>query len=159
MRYQAGATHVIQRQRITPKIGLPPFVRSNLDALVLAVGRQELYFFPDLLLVRDGGTFGAISYRDLKIETRTSRFIEDESVPSDAEVVDRSWKYVNKNGAPDKRFKDNRELPAVLYEEIKLSSSTGLNELLQVSRKGIGAQLESALVDLSRCAGERQDAI
>lgn len=158
-RYQAGATHIVQRQRITPKLGLPPFIKSNLDAPVMAVGRQELYFFPDLILVLDGGMFGAIRYQDLKIEIRTSRFIEEEGVPSDAEVVGHSWKYVNKKGTPDKRFKDNRELPVLLYEEIKLSSSTGLNELLQVSRKGIGAQLEKALVDLGNCARGRKDVV
>jgi len=27
-----------------------------------------------------------------------------------------TWKYVNKKGDPDKRFKDNRKIPIVLYE-------------------------------------------
>lgn len=49
-------------------------------------------------------------------------------------MVDRTWRYVNKKGGPDKRFKDNRELPVCLYDEVQLSSSTGLNALLNLSR-------------------------
>ncbi|WP_462388382.1 hypothetical protein [Acidovorax sp. Q11] len=58
---------------------------------------------------------------------KSIRFIEDGSPPRDAQVIDRTWRYVNKKGGPDKRFKNNRELPVCLYDELQLSSSTGLN--------------------------------
>lgn len=144
-RYQAGATQIVRRQRIIPKLGLPPFLQCNLDTPVLPVGRQELYFLPDLILVRDASTFGAIGYHDLKLEIRASQFIEENDLPAEAEVVEYTWKYVNKKGTPDKRFKDNRQLPVVRYEEIRFTNPAGLNELIQISRKGIGAHLESAI--------------
>ena len=90
-----------------------------------------------------------MSYRDLRVSIRDQRFIESDGVPSDAKVVDRTWKYVNKKGGPDRRFKDNRELPICLYEEIALSSDTGLNELLQISRQGPGADLARAFASLN----------
>jgi hypothetical protein len=62
---------------------------------------------------------------------------------------------VNKKGGPDKRFKDNRELPIVLYEDVHLSSATGLNELLQVSRCGAGEALEGAARQLAELTGLR----
>ncbi len=63
--------------------------------------------------------------------------IETEGVPSDSKIVGRTWKYVNKKGGPDKRFKDNRELPIALYQAVHLNSQTGLNELLHVSSVGV----------------------
>jgi hypothetical protein len=52
---------------------------------------------------------------------------------------------VNKSGGPDRRFRDNRELPVCAYEEIRLQSATGLNEVLQVSRTGVAVRLQHAI--------------
>ena len=41
---------------------------------------------------------GAVPYLDLRIRRATTRFVEDGIVPSDSQVVDRTWKYVNKKG-------------------------------------------------------------
>ncbi|MGH9363798.1 MAG: hypothetical protein ACRD1B_00840, partial [Thermoanaerobaculia bacterium] len=54
-------------------------------------------------------------------------------------------RYVNKKGRPDRRFKDNREIPICAYEQIQLSSTTGLNEVIQVSRRGASNALTAAL--------------
>lgn len=59
--------------------------------------------------------------------------IEHESVPTDAPVVGSTWQYVNKSGGPDRRFNNNRQLPILQYGELHLTSSTGLNEVIQVS--------------------------
>lgn len=80
----------------------------------------------------------------------TGRFIESNGVPGDASVVDHIWRYVNKDGNPDRRFKINSRVPVVEYENIHLTSSTGLNELVQVSRVGAGSAFESALQSLAR---------
>ena len=75
-------------------------------------------------------------------------FVEEESVPRDSQVVDRTWRYVNKKGGPDKRFSNNRELPVVLYEEMYLTSSSGLNEIIQLSRIGYGTRFKEAAICL-----------
>ena len=76
---------------------------------------------------------GALNYSDIETFAHTTRFIESEKVPGDASVVGSTWKYVNKSGGPDKRFKDNRELPICLYGEIELKSASGLNTILMFS--------------------------
>ena len=65
-------------------------------------------------------------------------------------VVDRTWKYVNKSSGPDKRFKDNRELPIVLYEDIHFTSNTGLNERIEISRTGFGDEFASSINALAK---------
>ena len=79
------------------------------------------------------GTFGGIPYHDFHVEQRLTRFIEDEPVPADATVVDRTWRYVNKSGGPDRRFNNNAQLPVVQYGVLVLTSSRGLNVHLNTS--------------------------
>jgi hypothetical protein len=141
----AGATSVVRRQPIRLSKKSPPFVTTNIETPMVPVGRQTLYFFPDRILVFERNAVGAASYRDLMIERSTGRFIEDGVLPQDATVVDRTWKYVNKKGGPDKRFRDNRELPIALYEYIHLTSGSGLNELIQFSRPDAGRAFEVSL--------------
>ena len=133
-KYHAGASSLVRRKPTTIKQAAPPYVKTNISTIAIEVGRQTLHFFPDRILVYASNAVGAVSYQDLQIVSQHSRFIEDESVPSDAKIVDHTWQYVNKNGGPDKRFKNNRRLPMCLYDEIDLSSSNGLNERIQLSR-------------------------
>ena len=70
-----------------------------------------------------------------------------------------TWKYVKKKGGPDKRFKDNRELPIVVCEGLHFTSATGLNELVQVSRSGAGAPLEAAIRHMAGLGGGQTVAV
>lgn len=144
-KYHAGASNLLQRKPTSITKAEPPFVKTNVKTIAIGVGRQTLYFFPDRVLVYDVNGVGAVNYSSLQITVNPTRFIEDEGVPRDAEVVDRTWRYVNKSGGPDKRFKDNRQIPICRYEQINLSSSMGLNEILQVSRCGFGDRFSTAV--------------
>lgn len=135
---RAGASTLIQRHGIQLLKRCPPYVKTNIAIPCIPVGNQCLYFFPDKVLVFDLKGVGAVSYAGLQIDVEPTRFIEDGAVPKDATVVDRTWPFVNKNGGPDRRFKGNRELPVVLYEDIHFRSATGLNERIEISRVGLG---------------------
>jgi hypothetical protein len=144
-KYHAGASSEVNRKATSVILGRPSFVKCNLDVPVLGVGRQTLYFFPDRLLVFDSEAVGAVPYQSLQIERMTTRFIESGAVPNDSQIVGRTWTYVNKKGGPDRRFSNNRELPICEYESLHLSSASGLNEVLQVSRVGAGETLSQYL--------------
>ena len=148
---QTGAGTLQRRRRIVPRRSLPPRIACNLAVPTLSAGRQTLYFFPDRVLVYDRRRIGAVPYEDLRVEADAVRLIEDETVPSDAEIVDRTWRYVNKDGGPDRRFRDNPELPVVLYGRLHLTSPTGLNEMFQCSRVEAFRAVASAL-DQQRAA-------
>lgn len=148
-KYHGGAGQLVRRKRISVANGQPPYVKTNIAAPVLRLGANSLYFFPERLLVFGHNGVGAISYDDLSIVINEKRFIEDESVPRDAHVVDQTWQYVNKSGGPDRRFSNNRQIPVCLYEELWLNSPSGLNEVVQLSRTGLGAQLDRALQSMA----------
>ena len=142
---QAGAGAVVKRHIVRPAKRPPSRVKTNIEVPAIPVGRQTLHFFPDRLLVIDHNGAGAIGYAQLRLDMRQTQFIERQGVPADAQVVGRTWQYVNKGGGPDRRFKNNPEIPIALYEEIHLTSATGLNEVIQVSKIGTGEQLRQGV--------------
>ncbi len=144
-KYHAGASGIVKRKQFSLTTGAPPFVKTNVEVPLVPVGKQVLAFMPDRLLVFEPAAVGAISYSALDLNIAESQFVEEEAVPQDATVVGRTWRYVNKKGGPDRRFKDNREIPICAYEQIHLSSSTGLNEVIEVSRRGATTALSEAL--------------
>ena len=143
----AGASELIKRKSIQLSLNPPPYVSTNLAIPCVPVGSQKLYFFPDRVLVYENGRVGAVSYSDLNIQLQNSRFIEEEA-PRDAQVVDHTWRYVNKSGGPDKRFRDNRQLPICFYGEIHFTSQSGLNELIQLSKPNIGGDFDKSIQSL-----------
>jgi hypothetical protein len=148
-KYHAGAGHLVQRNVTAVRTAAPPFFQKNVPVLSIGVGRQTLYFLPDRLLVYDAAGVGAVSYRTLEVSAARQRFIESSGVPSDATVVDRTWQYVNKDGGPDRRFRYNSQIPICLYDELTLRTASGLNEVVQVSRSGIGEGFAAAVRHLA----------
>lgn len=144
-KYHAGASALVQRSATRIRTEAPPMLKTNVPVLSVGVGRQTLYFLPDRLLVYDRVDVGAVSYRTLDVVASKQRFIEDGAVPSDAMVVDRTWRYVNKNGGPDRRFNANPQLPICLYDELTLRTGSGLHEIVQVSRPGVAEGFAAAI--------------
>lgn len=149
-KYHAGASSLVRRKTTFIRKAEPPYVKSNIETIAIGVGRQTLYFFPDRVLIYESNGVGAVGYQELRINVKPRKFIEDGTPPRDARVVDRTWKYVNKSGGPDRRFNGNRELPICLYDEISLSSQTGLNEILQISRCDIASAFSEAILVIAR---------
>lgn len=147
-KYHAGANNLLGRKSISISKGTPPYVKTNIVVPILPAGKQMLYFFPERILVYEGDKVGAISYSDLSLETYTTRFIETESVPKEAEIIGQTWRYTNKTGGPDRRFKDNRQIPIALYEEMALQSPSGLNERFLLPLVGVSADFIKSIENL-----------
>lgn len=74
--------------------------------------------------------------------------VESNQVPSDAKIIDYTWLHVNKNGTPDKRFKNNPQLPISLYGSISIKSTNGLHVELQCSNVEIVNKFEKMISSL-----------
>lgn len=149
----AGAQHIVDKRPTVFDYSLPRVVRSNITPPAIKSGKETLYFLPDFLLVVESNKVGAVAYDSLTIRTQDSNFIEDGTVPADAEILWHTWKHPNKNGGPDRRFANNYQIPVCRYESIYLTSSNGLNELLQVSRSGVTQPFADALRRLAAMNG------
>ncbi|WPJ97514.1 DUF4236 domain-containing protein [Coraliomargarita algicola] len=152
-KYHAGASRLVTRKLVSVSFTNPKFVKTNVPTPNFSVGTQQIYFFPDKILIFDNSGVGGLSFSNLIIERSPVRFIEDEGVPRDSQVVDRTWRYVNKKGGPDRRFKDNKELPIAEYDSVHLKSLSGLNELLYVSKVGAVSTVKSAVEASAKLLG------
>lgn len=150
-KYHSGASAAVRRKPSTLSTGQPPFMACNINPIAIAFSNATFYFFPDRLLIYGkGGAVGALVYSNLHAEPSVTRFVEDGNVPPDAKVVDRTWRFVNKKGGPDRRFKNNRELPICAYGELALTSESGVSELLMTSHQGLELDFAAALRQMSR---------
>lgn len=149
-KYHAGANQLVRRTTTSIRKAEPPYLKTNVETVAVGVGAQVLHFFPDRVLIYDAHGVGAVGYRELVLAVQPSRFIENESVPADATVVDRTWAYVNKNGGPDRRFKNNRSLPVCAYEELAIHSASGIDEVIQLSRTGVAQGFVAAVQALAQ---------
>jgi hypothetical protein len=137
VKYAAGANKTVKRVNcVATAKAIFPF-RSNALATSFKSGKEVVIFLPDKLFLIQGSKIGALNYSDIVVNTHDTRFIEDERVPKDAVIVGRTWRFVNKNGGPDKRFKNNRELPVCRYGEIELHAAAGLNTVIMFSNASL----------------------
>jgi hypothetical protein len=132
-KYHAGAQISVNRHQIGAAFEPPRYIVTQTAVFALNAGPQRLYFLPDRILVYEGDQVGAVAYENLTVKIEKVSFVEGDSVPGDAQIIGKTWRYTNKRGGPDRRFANNPELPVVRYAEVGLQSSSGLNYLIQAS--------------------------
>ena len=76
----------------------------------------------------------------------STRFIESERVPQDAEIIDYTWKFTNKDGSRDLRFSNNRKYPICKYGELTLKSPNGIHTIILFSNHNTAEDIQSKLV-------------
>lgn len=150
----AGADGLIRRKATSIKLSKVPFITSNMKFASIGVGKQRLYFLPDVILIADKFKVGAISYENLNVTQDIVKFIESGKIPRDSEIIDYTWQYVNKSGGPDKRFNPNPRLPVCSYDLLEFSSLKGIREQIQLSRKGLSVDLINAIEGMKRIFNE-----
>ena len=118
--------------RVEVEFGLKslPEIKTEYEVLWLQNRNgHDLYFYPNFLIVYSSQEkYAIVDYADLQLIYRNTTFIETESVPRDSKIVRYTWNKVNKNGTPDRRFRDNYQIPVVAYGEIFITNSAGLQE-------------------------------
>lgn len=142
----AGASALVERIDAAASLGGPKHLASNIAIPSISAGVTSLYFLPDRVLLRQGKVYSDVSYRFLDVQGQQQRFIESTGVtPSDSKKVGETWKYVNKNGGPDRRFANNSLLPIMLYSNLTMTSSLGLSWRIQCSRPHAALELARVL--------------
>ncbi|HEX5405624.1 MAG TPA: DUF4236 domain-containing protein [Pseudonocardiaceae bacterium] len=146
----AGASSLVDRTPLTCGTHPGPHISTNIVVPTFRSQRRTVYLLPDRMLVKDGSVYADVDYRMLQVSWQEERFIETEPVPSDSLIVGHTWRYVNKSGGPDRRFKDNTQLPIVKYGQLNMESPAGLNLVWTFSRVDTAQCLTRALQAIRR---------
>jgi hypothetical protein len=130
----AGAGTLIRRTPTRCRVGALPGFELNVEVWCVPAGPQQLLLLPDRLLVWDGTQLAALPYETISARASATRFIEDGAgVPSDAQQIDTTWRFVRRDGGPDLRFANNAQLPVMRYGELELTTASGFRIILQTS--------------------------
>lgn len=98
------------------------------------VNGEDILIYPGVAVMpRADGVFALIDIRELEVRAERVGFHEEESVPRDSTVVGHTWAKANKDGSPDRRFRDNHQIPVCAYGQITFRSKTGVTEEYMVS--------------------------
>lgn len=143
------ASRVVERRHVSLDYSKSELIRFDGRAMRFAnANGEDILIYPGVILMqRADGAFALLDLREIGVQSEPARFIEDEQVPSDAEVIDHTWAKANKDGSPDRRFNGNYQIPVCLYGRIRFTSSTGLTEEYQFSNAGAALAFGQAFED------------
>ncbi|WP_256380974.1 DUF4236 domain-containing protein [Methylosinus sp. PW1] len=144
----AGANSQITRSEATIVYSLPSVLKSNISVPCVTGGKTTIYFFPDMVMIAKDSRITGINYDQLSIHWADQPFIESERVPHDGQIINHTWAFVNKDGGPDRRFNNNRQIPVVLYQSMLISCPTGTLKNLYLSKNDNRYQFDAALKQL-----------
>ena len=134
IKFNAGAEKSIRRVECRIKKGHPYYIKTNIDTVQIKLYNNEsLIILPDKVLFVRKCKVGLIDNADFIINVSPVNFVENGPIPKDSRIIGFTWRYVNKDGTPDQRFKINTQIPICQYGQVLLMSSSGLNVELQIS--------------------------
>jgi hypothetical protein len=140
------ASHSIQRKPVTISLGTCDLIQSSwkVPHLMNANG-GEMFIYPAFILYHvSREAFALVDIRDASLDYNPASFIEEESVPADAQLIGHTWKKANKDGSPDRRFANNYQIPIVEYGDIRITSKSGINEEYLISNAAAAQRFSQA---------------
>ena len=120
-KYHAGIKTELESNPFRLSRKLPRGIRSNISVPVIKINSATLCMFPDKIYVAERGQIFTLSYSCMRVDSKYIEYVECGRIPSDANIVGHNWKYINKDGSQDLRFKNNRKIPVCKYYLIIIS--------------------------------------
>jgi len=133
-------------EREPARVGLlpTPGIKADVPVWGIEAGEENFYFFPEGALIYRDDRYHPLPYNSLKVVFFSRRFFEEEDLPDDATVVERTWRFSRADGSPDPRYKkDNVEIPVVLYGLLQISTPSGPKVRLEVSDRRAASRFAS----------------
>lgn len=124
-RYTGGAGQGVTLVAGSVTFGDMPGVSANVSIPQISSDTTTIAFCPDRILLFQKSRVGAVEYKNVILEVADTKFHEDGPVPGDATVIGHTWQYVNNNGTPDRRFKDNKQIPICMYSALHIGAKQG----------------------------------
>lgn len=133
-KYLGGTTGMDLQKTIIEKQH-PSYLKTNIDCFCFKYDDNFIYFLPDIIIIECKNNIKIVSLKDIVIKFEEIKFVETEELSNDTEIVDYTWKYINQNGSPDKRYKYNPKFPVCKYGKITLKHEEDIN--IEIMASGI----------------------
>lgn len=152
-RNSGGADSAYDREPTQITFRPPYYLRSNIELPVIKMKKEKemLIILPDCILLIRRNKVGAVKYEDAKIDIYAIGEIAKNSPASDCKFSKNVWLYTNKDGSPDMRHKDNKQLPVYEIGRIDISSPNGLDIRLAISNTDVLEEFKSKCTYAKMC--------
>lgn len=143
---RTSANRVIERKEVRFQLDKCDLLESDWRAPRFGnANGGDIFLYPAFAIYFvTAESFALLEYKDIQLNFSAIQFQEHEGVPADSQVVATTWHKTNKDGSPDKRFKDNFSIPVARYGQLVFKSSTGMNEEYMVSNFTATAEFAQA---------------
>ena len=129
-RENAGSTTRYERYLVKRKVKSPFYLNTKQRILQLKLKEETLIITPGLYLIINKSKVGITDASDITHTSKAAPYAETEDLPKDAQVLEYTWQYVNKDGSKDKRYKQNNQVPICNYGLLKMESENGFQLIL-----------------------------
>ena len=119
-RTNAGATTNLSLKNISVSQAAPKMITTNVKCYRLNMMKNDLYFFPDVMILIENRQMCVISYKDVSVDYSTHDIIDYGQIAGDAEIIGYRWQYSNNDGSRDRRFSNNRQIPVCRNGQITM---------------------------------------
>lgn len=123
---------ILVRDELRLSKGVKGGLRTNAEVISLEGRDLALSFLPDCLLIVRGDEKRALAYEDIEVDLGAEVFLEDEAIPKDAKLIEKTYLHTNKDGSRDQRYKTNPEVNRVEYGTLELRGD-GIDLLIAFS--------------------------
>lgn len=148
-KYNAGASRNISRgaatvRKIHPNRATGVKVKTNVASISIKGNKCTILFLPSGIVIKKGTSYVSYPYERVLVSSTYTRFVENSPIPRDAEVVDYTWQYVNKNGTADRRFSKNKKIPVCKYGCLEFMVGQEVSIELQLSNNALTGNVGNA---------------
>ena len=140
---KSSAQTTVERETVRLGSGYFSYMNTSCKVPVLPTKYGvKCYYYPKFVICGESvDKFEAYPIEKVSFEFRATRFVEDGTLPADSIQVGTTYKYVNRNGGPDRRYSYNPAIPVMLYGEICISP---FGDIFQASDSDAARRLDSA---------------
>lgn len=153
---RSAAKTELSREKVKIKLKNPDYIQWDRQIIALDNANGADIFIAPGFLIFDGtkkDEFALIDLKEIDVRVSHSEFLEEDEFFNESTQIGETWKYVNKNGGPDKRFASNPIIPILLYPTITFFSKNGLHESYMFSNTKAGSELHQSIKEFENFIG------
>jgi len=113
----------VDRKAIKMNVGVFDYIKSDYDIpMIIFNSGLNLYLYPNFIITAESTTeFEIYSWDQIMCEDGYCEFVESFIPPTDSKKIRTTYKYVNKDGGPDRRYSNNPTYPVMEYRNLIFS--------------------------------------
>lgn len=141
----AGAENSARRKRVQIVKTTPDFVRTDEPFYMLDLIQGKAYLAPDRVILHNAAGWSVVEYSAIHASVATVKLAETEAPTPDSTIDGYIWRYTNADGSPDRRYRDNCQIPVCVRGQITFHTDDGFTAIFYLSSLDAAQKANAAI--------------